>query len=367
MRFISLDFLRFLAAFSVAGPHLALYFSLFEDPVVLETVTSLAVEIFFVLSGFVLCPFLGKIFQSATGIGKNLWVFLVRRWMRTLPLYFLSLVAFIILFSGELDATAAKYSTFLQNFYWPPPMFDYFSVSWSLAVEEWYYVLFPLFLAVFFFCWKTLSGPGSRTSAYLIASITFIVVFTLLRASSDVPIDAWGDGIRRVVLYRIDSIGFGNILYIFRNHIYRIHPVAIFLTAVLTLLYLFSAYNRIYLGHSHPFEFRFLVFVATALFSSAVLSLFLRLESHFQRRLKGLSLWGGRISYGVYLFHIPVAALVGKVLDLAAGYFLALSLLAITVVTTLIYYAFEKPILEARPHFDFSEKDQDRRLKAVDT
>ena len=65
--------------------------------------------------------------------------------MRTLPLYFLSLAAFIILFSGGLDITGLKYLVFLQNFFWAPPAFDYFSVSWSLAVEEWFYVLFPAF------------------------------------------------------------------------------------------------------------------------------------------------------------------------------------------------------------------------------
>ena len=47
MRIVSLDFLRFFAALSVAGPHLIIYFSLIEDPVLLETVTSLAVELFF--------------------------------------------------------------------------------------------------------------------------------------------------------------------------------------------------------------------------------------------------------------------------------------------------------------------------------
>ena len=116
MRIVSLDFLRFFAAFSVAVPHLIIYFSITDDLVLLETITSLAVELFFVLSGFVLCPFLKKIFESTTGVGRNLLIFLVRRWMRTLPLYFLSLTFFVILFSGRLDLTAVKYLVFLQNF-----------------------------------------------------------------------------------------------------------------------------------------------------------------------------------------------------------------------------------------------------------
>ena len=356
MRIVSLDFLRFLAAFSVAVPHLVIYFSLYEKPVVLETVTALAVEIFFVLSGFVLCPFLEKIFQSTERVGKNLMVFLVRRWMRTLPLYFLSLATFIILFSGKWDLTAFKYLLFLQNFYWPPPELDYFSVSWSLAVEEWFYILFPAFMVLFFLV-RGKTGPiKNRAGVFLLGSIAFVLVFTLLRVTSDVPAENWGTGIRRVVLFRIDSIVFGILLYLLRSHIYRIPIPVIVLAIAGTVVYLFSGYDRIHNGQSNPFEFRFLIFAAITLFSCAVLSLFLRLEDFFKKRLKKVSLWGGRISYGVYLFHIPVSALVGRFLDMTEIFFLLLSILAICGATTAIYHFFERPILNARPDFDFDEE-----------
>lgn len=355
MRIVSLDFLRFFAALSVAGPHLIIYFSLIEDPVLLETVTSLAVELFFVLSGFVLCPFLKKIFESTTGVVKNLLIFLVRRWMRTLPLYFLSLAFFVILFSGRLDLTAIKYLIFLQNFHWPPPDFDYFSVSWSLAVEEWFYILFPCFIAVFFAIWRQLVRLGDRTTVYMIGSIAFVAVITLLRGLSDVPVENWGLGLRRVVLFRLDSIGFGILLYLWRDRLYKIPVAVIFITVIATAAYLFDAYGRISRGLSVALEFRLLVFAATVLFSCAVLAFFLRLERLFQGWMKEISLWGGGISYGVYLFHIPIGALIGKLYDLPGSVFVVVTVLVIFIFTTLVYYFFEKPILEARLGFRFAD------------
>ena len=64
------------------------------------------------------------------------------------------------------------------------------------------------------------------------------------------------------------------------------------------------------------------------------------------------------MSYGIYLLHIPVAALTGKVLDVWAGAFVGLSLLAILAVTTVVYYFFEKPILDARPGFQFYDHEK---------
>lgn len=65
--------------------------------------------------------------------------------MRTLPLYVIALLAFL-----NFDYNGAhslfyhpEYWLFLQNFAWPIPN-DFFTLSWSLAVEEHFYLWFPL-------------------------------------------------------------------------------------------------------------------------------------------------------------------------------------------------------------------------------
>jgi peptidoglycan/LPS O-acetylase OafA/YrhL len=356
MRFISLDLLRFIAAASVAIPHLVIYFFPLENAVVLEIVTSLAVEIFFVLSGFVLSPFLARIFESTTDVGGNLCIFLVRRWMRTLPLYFLALLSFIILFSGKLDLTSLQYLLFLQNFYWSPPTFDYFMVSWSLAVEEWFYILFPAFVALIFKFCSTSRLILHRSSVFLWSTIVFILIITLLRLTADVPSENWGLNVRRVVLYRIDSIGFGILLYLLRAMIYKTPISVIVATIAATLIYVFAGYERIHANASHIIESRIIIFFATAVFSCAMLSLFLRMEDHIAGSVKTFSLWGGRISYGIYLLHIPVATAVGEGTDLSARITVLISIATIIVVTTGVYYYFEKPILDTRPDFKFDDK-----------
>ena len=55
------------------------------------------VELFFVLSGFLIGGILIKIFQNAKSIKlETIWSFWIRRWFRTLPNYYLVLVLNIV-------------------------------------------------------------------------------------------------------------------------------------------------------------------------------------------------------------------------------------------------------------------------------
>lgn len=95
-----------------------------------------------------------------------------------------------------------SYFFFMQNFMWPSP--DLMPESWSLSVEEWFYVTLPLTFLVF----SVLSSSKQRL--ILTSAIIYIAVFTVFRfyeVSANNP--SWGPGIRRVVLLRLDSIGYG--------------------------------------------------------------------------------------------------------------------------------------------------------------
>jgi len=55
------------------------------------------VELFFVLSGFLIGGILIKIFQNTESLNLNtIWDFWIRRWFRTLPNYYLVLVLNIV-------------------------------------------------------------------------------------------------------------------------------------------------------------------------------------------------------------------------------------------------------------------------------
>lgn len=109
------------------------------------------VSIFFVLSGFLIGQILIKRIITNGGGLKELGQFWVRRWFRTLPNYFLTLTVVTILgwyyWNVEIK-DMFPFILFLQNFASPHPHF--FQEAWSLAVEEWFYILFPLASFTFF-------------------------------------------------------------------------------------------------------------------------------------------------------------------------------------------------------------------------
>lgn len=120
------------------------------------------------------------------------------------------------------------YVFFAQNLLTPAQ--EFFPHSWSLAVEEWFYLTFPLVLLAI--TW--LSGnPGNRHRIYLITIVLFIVVglvtksiyywmyqqdlFTYL-LNKKLLMPSWNrfvppsgdwDGMRKMVVFRIDAIAYG--------------------------------------------------------------------------------------------------------------------------------------------------------------
>jgi peptidoglycan/LPS O-acetylase OafA/YrhL len=105
------------------------------------------VDAFFMLSGFLVG---GMIFRAGAAMAQPqvLAGFLLGRWMRTLPLYYFILIVRqalrVTVYGAPLQPWPAlgSYALFLQNLAWPMP--GYFIESWSLAVEEWFYLLLPL-------------------------------------------------------------------------------------------------------------------------------------------------------------------------------------------------------------------------------
>jgi peptidoglycan/LPS O-acetylase OafA/YrhL len=157
------------------------------------------VELFFILSGFLIGRILIGI--AANKPGPRDWaLFLVRRWMRTLRLYFLWLVVLLTVTPpANFVATAAHYVTFTQNLTWP--MGDWFPVSWSLAVEEWFYLLFSFVLLLL---------AAARVRGAVLWTCLLFVTVPLAGRIFLIPPDAPFDvGMREVALVRLDAIAWG--------------------------------------------------------------------------------------------------------------------------------------------------------------
>src|ERR1700685_4034092 len=131
-RKIGLDYLRAAAILCVVTAHTA-------EPNARGALGFIGVEIFFVLSGYLIggillasCSRHGN--MASWPILRDFWM---RRWLRTVPNYFLFIPVYIAAEHFRWKRPLLMYATFTQNLTWPISRF--FGVSWSLTVEEWFY------------------------------------------------------------------------------------------------------------------------------------------------------------------------------------------------------------------------------------
>jgi peptidoglycan/LPS O-acetylase OafA/YrhL len=346
-RVAGLDLLRGLAALSVALPHFFAYRGIFPDTA--ETVSALAVEVFFVLSGYVLAPQILLCF--AAGRPRHLGVFLVRRWMRTIPPYLVALLLISILSHQFGNGDFLRYLSYTQNLFRSSNTDDYFAIAWSLSVEEWFYIAFPsLLLAT---AW--LGGRRDRRLA-IGFGVWFCLMIVVARFLFGNAID-WGATVRRVVIFRLDSIGYGFLLYIAADHfggrLRRLPGWASGVALVLTTACAFALLTGIVQTASRFDEFLFPF--AAALFGSAAILCALCAEAAIQRvpALGWLGRYLGRVSYSTYLFHVILIELIGAALPMIGAIAqLALFLTTLFGLTTLFYLYFERPILATRPRYE---------------
>jgi peptidoglycan/LPS O-acetylase OafA/YrhL len=195
-RLASLDFLRGVAALLVAIPHFFIFAEI--DVPVFEAISVIGVEIFFVLSGFVLAPQILEIAMVRPSL-TNLGIFWVRRWMRTIPAYLLALSILSIVSHELFTADYFRYALYIQNLFKQANENDYFSIAWSLSVEEWFYLAFPPVILA------AASLRRSRTSV-LVGALLFIAVVMFARTAFG-DYSHWGSEVRRGVPGGFDSVG----------------------------------------------------------------------------------------------------------------------------------------------------------------
>jgi peptidoglycan/LPS O-acetylase OafA/YrhL len=171
----------------------------------------LGVDVFFVLSGFLIGRILYNMYVSKDFTFKEVSYFWVRRWFRTLPNYYLTLVINILVFiyiGHQLPDQLWKYSFFLHNFSTQLPWF--YPESWSLSVEEFSYILGPLLLYLVLFIRKNTSRSRLFLGVTLFILILFIVSKLIYNQEETIRhMRHWTLNVKSIVIYRIDAIYYG--------------------------------------------------------------------------------------------------------------------------------------------------------------
>ena len=343
----SLDLLRGLAAFAVMVPHFFMYF-LQEASTLAEIVSVSAVEVFFVLSGFVLGPQI--VLCAQRGDWATLRTFLVRRWMRTIPSYLVALLAISVIMREIGSADFFRYAGYVQNLFSQHNTTDYYPVAWSLSVEEWYYVVFPPFLLLYV---RTI-GRGSEWFEYVCAALLFIACITLIRSIYG-DTTHWGANVRRVVEFRIDSIAYGFLLYLVLQKMTfkwnaRLRVFAFFLLATWAIILL---QLNDWMLHSDDGLLRQIHPFASAGFGISTLIFFLSINSVLQTRWqKAICTYLGHISYPTYLFHLVILYALARFLPQTNDlWHLIPYTTAVVLFTTIFFFGFERPVLASRPRY----------------
>lgn len=313
------------------------------------------VELFFVLSGFLIGTILIKIYERSEKLQfTDLLSFWKRRWFRTLPNYYLILIVNVWLVSsgiikGNIDNFNWKFLFFLQNF--NTYFTDFFWESWSLTVEEWFYIFTPVTILVI----HLLTAKFLKKQWVLLIVIGFFILFPLLyRISlSGEEVDYfWYDvKFRKVVLARLDAIMFGVLFAWIRFYLPKIwKPISIpLLVAGVALMYAVMHFARL-----DPVGFHAKTFYFSAIgLGAAMLLPFADNMKQNQTKVGKAITHISLISYSMYLINLSVVAQVIEVnfmpqnkIDSVVTYILYWTV--VVVLSTLLYKYFEKPVMDLR-------------------
>ncbi|TAG60875.1 MAG: acyltransferase, partial [Runella slithyformis] len=114
---------------------------------------ALGVNLFFVLSGFLIARILltskDKNFGKPNGLKDYLRKFYIRRTIRIFPIYYLSLLGLWLLNDPSMRSDRAWWQVFYASNVYIATKETWFGITdhfWSLAVEEQFYIFFPILI-----------------------------------------------------------------------------------------------------------------------------------------------------------------------------------------------------------------------------
>jgi peptidoglycan/LPS O-acetylase OafA/YrhL len=353
-RVYGLDILRAVAALLIVYLHGNIILEKFSPTLACIPIID-GVDLFFALSGFLIGGIILKeINKDGYVPGKFIKKFLVRRWFRTLPNYYLFLLINIVLIGTGLvhDGTLNKYLStffvFMQNFHKP---YDFlFWESWSLCVEEWFYFLFPVVLIAVGFLLKK-----NKKLLFLLCAIAFVIFSTMVRFMraplEDFTFERWDNFARKLVICRLDAIGFGLIaawVHFYYPLLWRRAAVPLFVMG----LGIFVVVLQLGLDYNHYFSVTS-YFTLLALGSAFLLPLAEQTKKGSGTFAKAIT-FCSLVSYSMYLCNRGVvAALLTQNFDYRAHpvLFYGIYWLTVILLSALVYNYFEKPITNLRERF----------------
>lgn len=336
------DGIRGLAALSVIFTHLHIFKYLRDEGYlshgfVYSIEGAVGVQAFFVLSGFLITYLLIK--ESCKTGEVSLYNFYIRRTLRIFPLYFLvlTLVIFLHIFGEHVTnwVSIAFASFYSYNFI---PKSSYSSLlghTWSLAVEEHFYLIWPFMFI------------GLAYNAKKLLSVLIVFIFTSFALALLLSSWEWANShfiIRRWSFIAGVYIAFGCLLSLLifshpKRDIFRKY-LSMRLTLLIGIFFWFSA---VWITGLNYFVDQYIRGFGLAI---VIVWIYLNQQSIITKFLEIAPLrYIGVVSYGVYMYQgFFLSTGPHRLPDQTWPPNQSLGLILLIVVAPLSYHFFEKPI-----------------------
>lgn len=323
------------------------------------------VDIFFVISGFVVTASLAG--SQGSSFSAFLGEFYARRLARILPalvavLIFSAVMATLFIpnaWLSELSDSTAKFAFFgLSNwvmqtntdtYFAPRAEFNPYTHTWSLGVEEQYYVLAPLFVYFWLRAYRRGQVAHARLALGVLALLTIASLFASIWASTSQPTAAFYS-----ILSRLWELASGALLFLLtcgRHACASLNPVpswrmrsqAMLLPVTAWLGLISIVTGLVYADPSKfPWPWALLPVLGTLLLIGG--AAFGPADAIRRALAAPIAVWIGKRSYSLYLWHWPVLVIMRWTIGLNHSWLIAVAMACTFALATLSYRFIEKPL-----------------------
>jgi peptidoglycan/LPS O-acetylase OafA/YrhL len=310
-----------------------------------------AVESFFVVSGFLIGTILIRDMKDGVNMTviNNFWI---KRWFRTLPLYYAVLfIKFMV--DHDIGWNILYYMFFLQsNFYGV----QFYPVSWTLVVEEWFYFLIPFYFLIFM-------RKGIEPNRFLILCVLFILTATLVRYLWVFFTDRSFGSIIGNFPFRMDSnlvgVMFAGIRTYKKDWFNKMAQWPFALSAFISLIILSSLFGYYKGGCKEPCEqhiwIRTIWFTLNSLLIACMIPFLCEspvFHSNKYYFIRWLVTWISLLSYPVYLIHNEIYIWMDQYFyskySLGEFFKFILNNILVVIAGWILYQIIDKPVLRYR-------------------
>jgi peptidoglycan/LPS O-acetylase OafA/YrhL len=326
----------------------------------------IGVDIFFVLSGFLITSLLVQEYDSYGRVQfRN---FYLRRVLRLAPalcmlLLIYSVLSFIFLDGDKLESNlidsliALFYSTnWARAFAIHPP--DFLGHTWSLSIEEQFYIIWPMLLIILLRFVKSRRHIILIVASLAIAALVLRIYMTYtgypfarIINGTDTKADALLTGclLGLVLSFNLLSV---KVQQLFAKYLRYITPAC-----AIVLIYLGTA-MRI----NNPLTY-YLGFLGVELCTAVIiLDIFISERGIIKYLLSGkIIVWIGSISYGLYLWHFPVFKTM-QALHAPTLSVMTIGMASSFLLAAISYYCLEKPFLSMKKRLEKAEINNPRAV-----